>query len=346
MQSLDRTDVLNYCMDREREEVRRLRRAWMLWLMILMFAASGLAEDDADRYWTGKGDVYYHLDADCGHTGRTRVSLSREAAEMFDRLPCPICLSAPAEAPETPVSDEIQVAERGGTWVFRMPGKMLEALSTTQSDLPDGTQTLLNLYGGTLTDVLDTWAALPADGALLMNLRAMGGDTYVVVRPAKRYKDSRPFRWQAAHLLTDIFNPGAFSLEGVSPVMEYAPEDVVKRADMKKLFSEKYDDLEIDVYRAMDSLIAVLHIKGLNGENELTGTLRIGDLRSAIPIAGYATKKEAVFCCVLSEEELEALKAGSAPVYAPGLETAAPRLTQGVPDLSDDVVVGESLPLS
>lgn len=322
-----------------------MRRAWIMGFVLLALFCSGLAESDADRYWTGRGDVYYHLDADCGHTGRARVALSMEAAEMFDRLPCPICVSAPAETPAVPASDEIRVAERGGTWVFRMPGSLLEALGAAQGELPDGTEALVKLYGGTLSDVLDAWVALPADGALLMNLRVMGGDACVVVRPEKRYKDSRPFRWQGAHLLTDIFNPGAFSVEGVSPVMEYAPEDVVKRADMKKLFSEKYDGLEIDVYRAIDSLIAVLHIRGLNGD-ELTGSVRIGDGRGAIPVTGYADKKNAVFCCVLSEEELEALKGGAVPAYTPGLEVEAPRPTSGVPDLSDDVVLGESLPLS
>ena len=57
------------------------------------------------RYWTANKDPYYHKSEDCD--GETKYPISAEAAEAFEKHPCPKCLlildpqSPTEEAPST-----------------------------------------------------------------------------------------------------------------------------------------------------------------------------------------------------------------------------------------------------
>lgn len=328
-------------------------RALIAMLLMLSTAFTGLAEGFEQVYWTSSQDVCYHADESCGNPDYARVAMSAEACEEFGREPCPLCLAQtqtaaalPMSTPEPAEAEEaapegVESIERGGIWVFHVPKAALEALNMNETALPEGVDGLVNLFGETLKDALEARVAVPADGSLFMCLRLIDGDAYIVTRPKKDYKSRRPFVWQGVQVVSDIFKPGAFAVEGVSRIWEYVPK---KNGSPKKRFSKKYrGSLEIDVYSAMDINIAVLRTGSLRRKKR-TGVVTIGDLDSEIPVTGYAEKKGTVFCFVLTDEEVSALKHGDAPAYeartATGVETADADTTlapaDAVPDLSDD----------
>ena len=322
---------------------------------LLLMAMPALA---AGEYWTSRQDIYYHRDPSCGSPAYPRVAVSAEAAEEFDRTPCPVCVTA-GEADAEPVLPAEEAAptglstvERGGTWVFRVPGAALEGLQMAQETLPEGTEALVDLVGGTLGDEVEARFAVPSDGSMLMSLRVIDGDAYVVTRPKKRYKAKRPFLWRGVQATADIFHPGSFTLDGVSREWEYAPE---KKGKPRKVFSDVYTrGMEIEVYSGLDVYIAVISWNGMTDESRLTGVARIGD-GAEIPVTGYVEKKASVYCCVLTGAELEALEGGAEPVITPRtpdidapdaqpegdgipfVEVPADDGPVTLPDLSDDV---------
>lgn len=321
-----------------------MRRMVSAMVMLAMLAGCGLAEA-AFEYWTGREDIYFHADSACGTPAYGRVAVSREAAEMFDRKPCPVCVTSTEavvvdepDVVEEPVeqadpSGEITAAERSGTWVLRIPKATLEALLYGEGALPEGVDAMVSLYGRTLTEVLEAQVMLPADGSMLMNLRVIDGDVFAVTRPAKRYKSKRPYRWVAAYIITDVFDPGAYSLNGVTQAFSYIPANVVRSSGRSKRFSKKYGDLQISVDRVMKTNVAVIHIRGAMASERLTGMVAIGDASPGIPVAGYVDDKKSVFCLVLTDGELDALKSGAKPAYTPQTELT---VASAVPDLSGD----------
>ena len=340
-----------------------MKRALLLLLLAVMICPAH-AEGFSWEYWTSKEDIFYHLDANCGNPDYPRVAVSAEAAEEFGRQPCPICLDAPEpvdpEATDEPAPvDEIaepepeglRAIERGGTWVFRVPGETLRSMNLNGESISDAAWPLVALYGESLTDALDARLAVPADGSTPMSLRILDdGDACLVTRPKKSYKSKRPLEWQGVHVIADIFKPGEFTVEGASRVWEYVPR---KERSVKKVFSETYHRrLEIEVYRGMDTYIAVLKWDKMTDKDQLTGLVTIGDLPGAIPVMGYIEKKSAVYCCVLTDEEVQALKDGAEPLITPRTAREAPEPDPSptpepdpaeVPDLSDDVAGEEPL---
>ena len=331
-----------------------MKRAMILLLLLASLVVPARAEGFTQEYWTSKEDIYYHLDPACGNPDYPRVAMSAEAAEEFDRQPCPLCLDVlePAEVLGGPAAEEVieaepeglRTIERGGTWVFRIPGAALSSMSLGNETISEDAWPLVALYGESLTDALDAYLAVPADGSMPMSLRIIDGDAYLVTRPKRSYKAKRPFKWQGVHVVADIFKPGEFTVEGASRLWEYVPD---KERSVKKAFSKTYHrKLEIEVYRGMDANIAVLKWKQMTNKKKLTGVLTIGDLPDAIPVTGYVEKKASVYCCVLTDDEVAALKDGAEPVITPRTALEAqptpepepePEAVSEVPDLSDDV---------
>lgn len=265
--------------------------------------------------WTTQADAYYHLNADCGYTlEAARYPLSVEAAEAFDKLPCPLCAADEAEA--TPELPAISATERGGTWVFRVPGALLDAAALS----PDAgwTETaIVRLFCETLAELPEARIAVPEDGALCMNLRSIDGDGYFVVRPEARYSGEAPLRWRVELAGRDSFfyDDAEARVMSASEVMTAVPE--LDGGGYAQVFDSDYGEVDIAVYRAMGIDIAVLHRRGAADESALKGTVRIGDLAQEIPVAGYAAGGQSVFCCVITDTELGALVAGAVPAIVP-----------------------------
>ena len=209
----------------------------------------------------------------------------------------------------------LSATERGGTWVIRIPAGALAAQTMGEGELPEGVESMVNLLGDTLNDVITARIAVPADGALLLCLRVMDGDACIVVRPGRKYSQSNPFEWQAAEVALDIFNTGALSVTGVSEINAIVPKS--GKGKPERVFERDYDKMDIDVYRDNDITIAVLHQDGKTKKDRLTGTLAVGDMQPGIPVRGYVSGRQTVYCCVLTDAELGALVAGSKPVINP-----------------------------
>lgn len=302
----------------------------LFWLAILSIGAVGLSEDLT--VWSSAQDIYYHTDPDCSHPNWDRYALSQGAAENFEKLPCPVCVTGAAEdtpepspSPEAteadtqpPAQEEVDITcvERGGTWVFCFPAASLDGLLATGDldiveELPTGARALMDIVGEQLTDDIAATIAVPTGSGLVMSLRVAGDRAYALIRPEKDYKARRPFKWRAVRILTDIFNADAYSIGGVSEEMSFVPPKKLEKP--RSVFEADFDEMDIAVFSWSDGYVAVLHKD--NPEDNLTGTIQIGD--SAIAAAGYRSKKKGVFCVPLTEAELRQLEDGAVPGFTP-----------------------------
>ena len=294
-----------------------IRRAHLALVVLLALAIGwpALAAGAADEtFWTAREDPCYHLDAGCGNPEGERYPLSEAAALEFQKTPCPICVEP---TPEPEAGPALRATERGGTWVFRIPAEALAAVELSPPEPDTADDPLVSAFASTVSDLVSLRLAVPDDGALFMNLRVIDGDCFLVLRPEEAYSEERPLVWRAESMSLNFFGDEAPTLDGVSGPIASAPEtDDGNRA---QVFSQDYDGLDISVYRAMDTNIAVLHQS--NGDAEaLDATLQIGGL--SIPMRGYLSGKQAVYCCVITDAELGALVGGTTPGIHSGADSA------------------------
>ena len=300
-------------------EVTPVKKCVLILILLCLLPLNGLAEASLSA-WANPEDPCYHLDPDCASAKGPLYALSPEAAEAFDRLPCPACASSQAPAaiapePEKDVDARITCVKRSGTWVFRVPQALLGSVEVSGGVAPEGTEALVNLLGEGLSDVMDATIAVPADGAPFLSARLIDGDAYVVMRPKHSYKAKRPFKWVAEHITLDIFNPGVFQITGISEVMRYTPGK--QSHEPKRKWSGTFGEIDCDVYTGSDMIIAVLHWDHMTDKSALTGVVRIGDAGTDIPVSGYLSDGKAVYCCALSNAEYQALKDGAEPRIIP-----------------------------
>ena len=147
----------------------------LLVLLVLLMALSAVrawAEDLLSVCWTTKEDPCYHLDEHCGDGDLERFPLSLEAAEEFDKQPCPIC----AAEDRTEDMPPVLATERGGTWVIRVPQAALEAASLHAPAEEVRQDSIPALCARMRPDTAEQRLAVPTGDALFMNLRAIDGD--------------------------------------------------------------------------------------------------------------------------------------------------------------------------
>ena len=311
-------------------------------LAIAALVVSAMAEADLRAIlWTSRDDVYYHTDENCGGVA-SRYPISEEAALAFDKRPCPDCAAPEGEAAEAAddaaqaAAGDILATERAGTWVFRVSREALEA--AMESGAQSGGRALgagrldsmLRLSVAGDEDAMEALVAVPTDGALLMNLRCMDGDCWLILRPSTGYSKENPLSWHAERLSMGLFESDDVRVTDVSPEAAFAPEAVDR--DYRQVFSHSYSKVDLTVQRAMGANIAVIHWE-TDEADALTSTLRIGGDGDALPVFGYAGKKANVYCCVLTDAELGALVAGETPIMTPmsGIEGAAESKEEAAP---------------
>ena len=276
-------------------------------LLALAIACPALAADTAETCWISRDDPCYHLDAGCGDPEGGRYPISEAAALEFEKTPCPVCV-APEATPEPEAGPALRATERGGTWVFRIPAEQLAAVELASPE-PDATDDpLVSAFAATVSDLVSLRLAVPEDGALFMNLRVIDGSCFLVLRPERAYSEEKPLIWRAESMSLNFFGDEALTLDGVSRPIASAPEQ--DDGDRAQVFSQDYDGLDISVYRAMDTNIAVLHQSNPEAD-ALDGMLQIGS--PSIPVRGYRSGKQAIYCCVITDAELGALVGGAKP---------------------------------
>lgn len=325
-----------------------MKRLGIAILLLALLTGIASAEDDL-MVWAGKYDDCYHYDKDCGEPDEARYYLSEMAAKkLLKKQPCPECmLSAAVAAAATPEPSptpapeakktipKITCAKRSGTWVFRFPAALLESVEMGESEAPETSTALARIFGENLSGVLDVTLAVPADGTRPLSLRIIDGDAYFVVRPDSSYKKGDPLQWVAEHFAVDIFNPGQFTVTGVSEVMEFAPSGV---GSLDKLFTKYFNDVDVVVYSGSKMYVALVSFDHF-GDNSRVGIMRIGD--SDIPVEGTKYGKQMVFFLALTEDEADSLRK-TAPVYygmdddIPPLEPSPTPLIEETDEPSED----------
>ena len=310
-----------------------LRRIGCWALVLVMLAGFPALAEDGAGCWTTREDEYYHLDPNCGGVDETRYPLSVEAALAFDKLPCPDCA-----APDGAGIGTVEAAERGGTWILRVPVAAMGELNLERPAGDGAPDPLAALYASTVTDAPGLMLAVPA-GGLTMNLRVVDGDCYVVSRPGAPYSAENPVRWRVESLSLGFFGDNGPKLSAVSGEQSSAP--VLSGEGYAQVFDARFDAGDLTVYRALGANIAVVHwAADAAGEAAL---IRVRDMAD-IPVMGYVAGENWTYCCVLTDAELGALVAGAqielskAELPEAGETAQAP----AVPDLSGDELEGEA----
>lgn len=314
-----------------------MKRLVLAIILAALLAGGAAAESLGLTVWSSRADDCYHSDKYCGNPEGERYALSEAAAIDFGKQPYPDCVTLdPYGQPRpdvdlVPVDAEITCAERSGTWVFRFPAALLSSLALAQGEGPEASAALTAVFGENLTDVVDATLAAPAGDGLVLSLRVIEGDAWAVVRPKKSFKAKRPLQWVAEQITVDIFNPGAYTVTGVSEVQTYKPPKHVP--DLDRAFSRDYDGTDVDVYSEDGMSIAVIRTEA--DADALTGVIRLD--ASDIPVTGYISKGRAVFCCPLTDAEMELLRE-TAPAYIPkdeidGMEDAFKPVATLPPDV-------------
>lgn len=290
---------------------------------VLCLAAPALAEGSGG-YWTRNADFYYHANENCrSETGM--VPISAEAAVAFGKGVCPVCVPAQDDG------RDVQAASRGGTivvcfsdaWlnepeltgVFGWSGGGSYSGAECQAVLAE------NLHGDAynrfMEDYLQNGSAegrantphiLSADGLLVMNKRHIGSDWYIVVRPREKFEDSWNMYWRVSSLSLQMEQDTLHADFDQQTVEEIRELKIDRMDGSEPVYQRSGDALDIAVYAALDGNIMVLREKDAADRNLEDVRLRISGAPDGVDIAGYPENDAAVYCCMITDAELEALQ--------------------------------------
>lgn len=195
----------------------------------------------------------------------------------------------------------------------------------------------------------------PAENGLLMHQRHVGGAWYLVYRPGdadrKRLsKDGKlavdlyftinTLRAEGTVYADDPERRG-FALnvypgglwQNLGHLTTLKPKKSKNKTDFEASSENEPDgsSLKLTVYRDMDANICVLHQSPASPEALIEARLLIDGLDAGIALAGYSDGEDGIYCCVLTDAEVNALKNG-APFALSFPDVAAP-----APDASSDL---------
>ena len=319
-----------------------MKRVYGLLLALLFCASSALAE--ADGYWTRNADWYYHASEYCGGA-EDMVPISLDGAEAFAKYPCPACV------PEETEGEIQAVIEGGaGVVIVRIPDSRLgdDWFGTVRSYANDASyeggaayRALGDYLSGEdyirfLSDyqtrssaqaparMPQIWGAdsgqAPASlsqmwgngGALVMSQRHLGGAWYFAVRPGATLRetfemDSWPMYWRT--------NACQLRMENGVLICDYTTSTRTEQVELKlevqstePIFEKPFGDLLIYVTQTMNEYVALIL---RHGEDAIpSAELLIGE-NSAIPLTCHINAGPDIYCCVLTEAELNALRSGA-----------------------------------
>ena len=315
----------------------------ILFALLVMLCFSALAEADGE-YWTLKNDLYYHYYRNCGNVS-DMVPISRNAAEIFGKYPCPVCM------PSEDDGSDIKAVTRGGTIVLRISDEWLYSFEDISGvfgfSMPayyggeDAWEALDQyLHGERLAAFLDDYTAdgsaesiartpavLCTGGELLMNERHIGPYWYITVRPAEKFGSSWDMYWRVDEM--DITMEADSEIDHADGTVKY--DDVfsaqfnrqtiedhktVKAESMssnKAGFTKEYDGLELQIFEGLDTNIGLIYEKNADKDLLENVEVRIGD-RASFYVSGYMNGSNGVYVFVLTDAEVNAVKNENASV--------------------------------
>ena len=295
-----------------------------LFICVLVFALGIVSGAFADAsFWTRNDDIYYHAEQVCA--GEGCVPISEEAALAFAKYACPVCCLWPDGG------EEPKAASRGGTIVVRFSDAWLDEMELTEvfgwqaDNSYGGAQARRNLaeylHGEAYADFTAELAAegaadgrvntphiLAADGALVMSRRHIGNHWYVIVRPQENFGSTWDMYWRVNSLGLHMEDEELRTQFDLQTVEELRSLQLTRMNDSDPVYTRAADELEMAVYQALEGNIAVVREKKPEERKLENVQLRIAGVKDPIALAGYAEGRDAVYCCMLTDGELEALR--------------------------------------
>ena len=309
-------------------------------LLCLLMGISSLAAAEAADKWTSAGDLYYHAAKDCGGTDG-RVPISASSAEAFDKYACPVCTEIKT------YKKGLSAVARGGTIVLRFTEEWLNAedwkltgvfaaphytekqgmeAKAAASELLNGEALLNALAGIDAGDMPETYARVPfvfdsydwnekeqgfGKNALMMNQRHINGCWYFCIRPDWPFDDECEIYWRIENNRMWMENGTLFWGWDTQTGEEHRTVKLEKAGKAKAVHSAEMNGLTLEIFDEMDTHIAVIHEH--NADKDLLRNVRfsIGGGASVLDVEGYMNGTDAIYCCVLSEGEYQAVKSGA-----------------------------------
>ena len=288
---------------------------------------------------TAEGTIYVDDASHCWHSTRSCAlarnlrEISKSAADYpdWEVRPCAACV------PDETAYSGIEAWERGGTVVIRVPDSYLrqqmepggwEATASDalihEADTEDGDIARL-LHGRDYLDYLEnaregqiytTEAYIPdcmPDG-LLMNRRHIGAAWYLTVRPSAPYDGGSfelPFYIYRDRLEITRWPAGATLSQAGGPMGEDDLTITPKKSGGKLAFKSD-DDFAADAqfYVVRDDGVNILVVREKHFDPDYSLTRRVDYCHAQFTLQGYADGEDAVYCGVISDSELAAMRDG------------------------------------
>lgn len=296
-------------------------------LAALCISGSALAQD---AHWTRKADPCYHINSGCaGMTGA--VPISKDAALAFEKLACPVCIQA------EDAGGDVRAVARGGTIVVCFSDSWLAGAELTgvfgfsgEMRYPglEGQRLLAHyLHGDGYNRFLESYAAggsaegrarvpriLASDGELIMNTRHIGGNWYIAVRPAVGFEDGWDMYWRVEGMALRMEDGALYTRFDMQTVEENRTLSLERARGTKPEERFSAGGMQIEIYRELDAVIAVIYQDGARADRLKDMRLHIPGSDGEIILSGYMDGGRGVYCCMLTEGELGLIRAGAQPV--------------------------------
>ena len=311
----------------------------LIWLLalLLMLACAAQAEE---YYCTQTDDLYYHVNASCGDLTDMN-SLSAEDAKNSGKFPCPVCVPddnkwqadiAAVARGNTIIlriaDDDLAKPELTGVFGFSFPetAPASEAASFLSEYLhgDDYNRALQEIESGSVDAIVRMPDILPidADGQdalMIMNRRHIGNAWYYAIRPKDQVGDTWDMYWRINGLKLEMRDD-----EILLTFEQQTPESTrslsVSPFSDSAAFSRLYDGCKVEVFAdaGADVCANVAVITQFDADPDYmeNSTLCIGD-QVRVPVNGYMSGADGIFCCILTDAEYACLKNGAKAAVLP-----------------------------
>ena len=311
----------------------------LIWLLalLMMLACAAQAEE---YYCTQEDDLYYHVNAGCGGlTGMTAVSA--EDAKNSGKFPCPVCVPD-----DTQWQTDIAAVARGNTIILRFADSDLakpeltgvfgfsfpetapvsEAASFLSEYLhgDDYNRALQEIESGSVDTIVRMPDVLPidADGQdvlMIMNRRHIGNAWYYVIRPKDPVGDTWNMYWRINGLKLET-SGDEIQLTFEQQTLEDTRSLSTPQFSDPAAFSRLYDGCKVEVFTDAGtdvcSNVAVITQFDADPDYMENSMLCIGD-QVRIPVSGYMSGTDGIFCCILTDAEYACLANGAKAAILP-----------------------------
>jgi len=151
---------------------------------------------------------------------------------------------------------------------------------------------------------------------IVMNSRRMDGCWYLVIRPDKSFKNTYSVKMSFSDVSAVWqFDQLTVSTEGETQTATYQL-NIQSANDSKAIFDKSGGKLRMVVFDELGANIAVVYKRNASSAEAKYAQLTIEGMDQIIELEGYKDGSKAVYCCVLSDGEMQALKDGASIALA------------------------------